>query len=43
MAVLKIVFSPTGGTENAAYIVANTLSNNAETIDLCVPACEPDQ
>lgn len=35
MAVLKIVFSPTGGTENAAYIVANTLSNNVETIDLC--------
>lgn len=34
MAVLKIVFSPTGGTENAAYIVANTLSNNVETIDL---------
>jgi len=35
MAVLKIVFSPTGGTENAAYIVANTLSNNVKTIDLC--------
>ncbi len=35
MKVYKIVFSPTGGTENAAYIVANTISNNVETIDLC--------
>ena len=35
MKVLSIIFSPTGGTENAAYIVANTLSSNVETIDLC--------
>ena len=34
MAVLQIVFSPTGGTENCAYIVATTLNSNAETIDL---------
>lgn len=35
MKVLNIIFSPTGGTENAAYIVANTLSSNVETVDLC--------
>lgn len=34
MKVLKIVFSPTGGTENAAYIVAHTISSNVQTIDL---------
>jgi ferredoxin len=34
MAVYQIVFSPTGGTENCAYIVATTLNSNAETIDL---------
>ena len=34
MAVLKITFSPTGGTENCAYIVANTLSSIVEDIDL---------
>ena len=35
MKVIKIVFSPTGGTEKVADIVANNISTENTNIDLC--------
>ena len=35
MKVIKIVFSPTGGTEKVADIVANNISTDNTNIDLC--------
>ena len=35
MKVVKIVFSPTGGTEKVADIVANNISTENTNIDLC--------
>ncbi len=37
MRTVKIVFSPTGGTERVADIIGGCWSSDAETIDLCNP------
>ena len=36
MRIYKIVFSPTGGTEKVASIIANALGAEIETVDLSV-------
>ena len=35
MTITKIVFSPTGGTERVADILANALGDKVVTVDLC--------
>lgn len=40
MNVVEIVFSPTGGTERAADIIAKTWSENAVKIDLSNPKAD---
>ena len=35
MTITKIVFSPTGGTERVADILANDLGDKVVTVDLC--------
>jgi len=35
MAVKRIIFSPTGGTDNVAKLIANNINKDHSIIDLC--------